>query len=289
MKKVLITGVNGMLGKQIARKLRMDYDVAGLGRSQSHEVSEYHIIDLYNNSEIESLKDFQFDYIIHAAANVNLKDCEDHPEKAAQIHIEASGKLASLFPSAKIIYISTDSVYDGISGNYVETDTTHPLNHYARTKLGGEAAIMAANPNHYILRVNIYGGDSPSGKSLFEWGYTSLKNHTPISGFSNVIFNPVSVMQLAEIIKQLMGKQDIPFGIYHIGIREQLSKYTFLQKIAEVFSLDKSLIAESIFQNKPGDIQRPENTTLNIDKISQYLNMESFTIESGMKDIALNS
>lgn len=285
MKKVLLTGINGMLGQQLFRTLETGYEITGLGRSASGPGKQYHSIDLADENALDALQGQHFDYIVHAAANVNLKDCEDFPEKAARIHVDASGRLARMFPSATILYISTDSVFDGVKGNFNENDTPNPLNAYARTKYEGELAVQAHHKNAYILRVNIYGAGSPSGKSLFEWGYHSLKAGQKISGFSNVLFNPLSITQLSQTVRAIMEHGGMPFGVYHLGIGEYLSKYEFLVRIADVFSLDKTLIAQTEYESKPGDIQRPADTTLDTGKICGYIDMAPLTVEGGIKDL----
>lgn len=287
-KKLLLTGINGMLGKALAQILSESFDVWGLGRSEVDAGLNYLKVDLANLDSWDGLKNNSFDYVVHAAANVNLKDCEENPWAAERIHVEASKQLAAFFPNAVFVYISTDSVFDGKTGGYKETDKPNPLNVYAKTKLGGEQGVLSIHKKAFIFRVNIYGTHSPSGKSLYEWGYNSLKNNIQISGFSNVIFNPLSVIQVGDIVNAVLSRNDMPFGIYHLGVKNGISKFEFLREIAKINSFDEALISEVLFENKENDIPRPINTVLEVTKLSHYVNLDKYTIGRGMQEIKMN-
>src|SRR3954447_24156995 len=161
MKKVLVTGASGMLGSRIAEYIQQSatFEVYGVGRKNIIRKYKYCQLDLLDKDAVkEVLNELNPDTIIHCAANVNLNDCEVNKENANSLHIEATKTLAS-FKSGecKIIYISTDSVFDGVKGDYTETDQPSPLNYYALSKLMGEEKLAQVNPNFLVLRTNLYG------------------------------------------------------------------------------------------------------------------------------------
>jgi len=285
-KQVLITGITGMLGSQLAKHFYNDYLVNGLAREKS---TKYPVltIDLYDQQSIESLKDKTFDIILHAAANVNLQECEKNPEKAHQIHVGATKTLAQMFPNALFVYISTDSVFDGEIGNYSEGAPTNPLNIYAQSKLGGEYQVMNFCEKHYILRTNIYGTREPMGVSLFEWAYKSLMQEKLIYGYENMLFNPLSVTQLSKLIYKLIDAQ-ISYGIYHVGCFGSLSKYDFLLSVADTFDFDKNLIKPVLYTNQEQEIKRPINTTLNVDLLNSKISLAEYSIAHGLEEIRNN-
>src|SRR6056297_800637 len=172
--KVLITGINGMLGSAIFKALSKDEEVEiyGVGRRvQTHKnLNHYFRGDLTNSNFIEKISSgINFDWIIHCAAIVDLKYCEDNPHIARSTHVTSTELLSRNNPKSKFIYISTDSIFDGRKGNYSEKDEPSPLNIYAKTKLQGERVIRESHLSYYILRLNIIGQNSSRGNSLFEW------------------------------------------------------------------------------------------------------------------------
>jgi len=164
MKKlnVLITGSNGMLGKDIVYILSSTgkFNIHGINRTMNvkSKIKEY-ICDLTNFNMLKSiLKEINPDIIIHCAANVNVDSCESDKNYAYKINTESVKILASYNPSkSKFIYISTDSVFNGMNEDYKEEDMPDPLNYYAFTKLKGEKLALLENPRAIVIRTNIYG------------------------------------------------------------------------------------------------------------------------------------
>ncbi|MEJ7626487.1 MAG: SDR family oxidoreductase [Ferruginibacter sp.] len=284
--KILITGINGMLGNKIASSLvhGHDHKLFGLARSKTYEIPNivYYYLDLTNQEDLKNnLNDISPDIIIHCAANVNITDCENNKEKAFSLHVETSKTLALHNPHARIIYISTDSVYDGIQGNYKESDTTKPINYYAQTKLLGEQAILQNNSNALILRTNIYGFVKPMKSSLAEWAITRLeKNNESIMGFRDVFFNPLYTGQVAGLLPYFFNS--LYQGILNLGTQEHISKYDFLIKIAEVFNFKKELITKNSVSDIEALKNRPRNTTLNTCNLESQLKF-SFSINEGIE------
>lgn len=284
MKRILITGYTGMLGCSIADRLSKNpnYTIYGIARKRDSKLKSIFQIegDLADTSFYDSLQFVAPDIIIHTSALVDLNLCETEKTFASRVN-SASGKhLATLFPNAHFIYISTDSVFDGVDGNYKEEMQTNPLNHYAFTKREGERVIQKISKRALILRTNIFGHKS-NGKSLFDWAYQELKHNKPIKGFEDVYFNPLYTGQVAQIIEQVLTQHPHLTGIYHLGCHETLNKYEFLKLISKIFQLNEELIAPSSIKNFPSKVKRPLNTTLNTQKLAAVMK-RTFSIEEGM-------
>ncbi len=269
--KILITGINGMLGSAIFKQLSTDkkFEIYGVGRSsQSHKsLKDYFRGDLTNSSFIERVSNrINYDWIVHCAAIVDLKFCEENPDIALRTHLNATKLLSIKNPKSKFIYISTDSIFDGVKGNYKEQDEPNPLNIYAKTKLQGEVFIQKNHLDYFIFRLNIIGQNSSNGNSLFEWAHQSLKEDRDIFGFDNVIFNPLHVEQVSMILLKMIEVEP-PIGIYHLGSLQPISKLEFIHKVAESNYLDKNLINRKTVDYSSSDISRPLNTSLNIEKL----------------------
>jgi dTDP-4-dehydrorhamnose reductase len=265
--KVLITGATGMLGSRIFRLLQTNsfYQVFSIGRSNIY--SNHIACDIADISAFaNAVNKISPDYIIHCAANVNIENCEQEKDYAYKLHVLTSRVIASRKDLKKSIFISTDSVFDGRKGGYKEDDFVAPLNYYALTKALAEACFSNACHPSLTLRTNMFGFNNPMKKSLFEWAWSSLNHGKEISGYSNVYFNPLYVGTIAKIVVDML-RTDV-MGVLHIGCNEGLSKYDFIERIADIFDLSKHLVKPSIAQDD-GLLKRPLNTTLNVDLFQQ--------------------
>ena len=224
-KRVLIAGSRGMLGKDITHSLLFEnkYEIFGINRSKSDKtkIIEYSC-DLTDFSKVKKILDeVKPDILINCAANVNVDSCEKDKDYAYMINAEAARGLAKYIPcSAKYIYISTDSVFDGMKGDYTEDDEPAPVNYYAFTKLEGEKLVIKEKPDSIIIRTNIYGFHIPFGKSLVEWCIENLNQNNNILGFDDVYFNPVYTKQLARAICKLINVNYE--GLIYVGCKENM-------------------------------------------------------------------
>ena len=285
--KVLITGVTGMLGLKIYEIFKKNkFTVLGVARGHHSQVDSNELVigDLTSHGFIDSLKYFNPDIVIHTAANVNVNFCETNKQYTDLLHIESSKNISQIFNKAKIVYISTDSVFSGNNGMFDESSVVNPANYYALTKLRGENEVLYNNSKSYILRLNIYGYHQPIGNSLFEWGLTNIKQNNSVKGFKNVYFNPLYSGQIAGVVYQMLVKQ-IPFGLYHLACDEFLSKYDFLTKIADRFNLNRTLIEATDAESATMGVFRPLNTTLVNRKIKLALPEFDFSLDSGLSQL----
>jgi len=283
MNKILITGTNGMLGKDIYSVLSKNKEniIYAINRKKDNRISNSYAVDIRDFKSISQIiNNINPDIVIHTAALVDLNYCEKNKEIAYDVNVSASENLAKL--SKRLIYISTDSVYKGGEGNFIENESKQPINYYAKTKSIAEDKILRANSNSIIVRTNIYGFHNPIGNSLFEWVYKSLKNGNEINGFEDVFFNPLYTKQLANAIKSLLDK-DFD-GVINIGCEETLSKLKFLLKIANKFNFNPQLITPVSIDSKLQKAKRPKNTTLNLRKMKDVLGF-SFLIDSGIENL----
>jgi dTDP-4-dehydrorhamnose reductase len=282
-KKILITGITGMLGSAVLKTFQVsnNYEIFGVSRNSLNNLKNVVMFygDLSDKDFMNSFKT-KFDIIIHCSAEVNVNLCETDKVLAFNSNVVATENLVLLSPKL-IVYISTDSVFDGQIGGYVEESNVNPLNYYAKTKLLGEKAIEKNKFNFLILRTNIYGFNQPMKNSLFEWAYKELKEQKSINGFSNMYFNPLYVGQIAELL-YLWVQLEIEKGIYNIGSENFVSKYEFLNYVLEVFDFDKNQLKSVLFDNKQCTAPRALDTTLDISKTKKAVNNFDFSLKSGI-------
>ncbi|MCW3115990.1 MAG: dTDP-4-dehydrorhamnose reductase [Chitinophagaceae bacterium] len=268
--KVLLTGASGMLGKMLFKELNVQkrYEVFTVSRTELKISDKHFINDIGDHNQLtQILRSCEPEIVINCAAYVNLDFCEKNQTQTSLLHQRAVSILSS-YPSVQsLYYISTDSVFDGQSGNYDEEDLVNPLNYYALSKLHGESETLKKAKNGFIIRTNIFGFNSTAGKSLFEWAYQNLSTGNSINGFTNVFFNPLYVWNLSKMIISFM-QMNCSTGIYNFASNQGISKYMFLFKIAEVFGFDTKLIKPIRLDISQMNAMRPLNTTLNTNKIN---------------------
>ncbi len=275
MTRLLITGVSGLLGINLALEaVRKGYQVTGIAHQHSLRNIPFQVqlADLSRVSVIGGLlESCQPDGIIHCAAIANLEAAEANPEMTQRVNVDLPGRLAAEARRRNLafIHLSTDAVFDGLKGDYSETDLPNPQSVYARTKLAGEHAVADACPDAMIARVNFYGWSISGKRSLAEFFFYNLSAGQHLMGFKDVLFCPLEVHDLAELLLQSLEKK--LNGIYHVVSRESLSKYDFGVAIARKFGLDETLInPASVFESSLV-ARRSPNLTLRVDKIARSL------------------
>lgn len=282
MTRLLVTGASGLLGLNLALYASQRGDqVTGLVNSHSLPAAPFEVraLDLVRYEGMERLLDeTRPEVMIHCAAVANLDAAEAQPDLAWRLNGEIPGLLAARAAQRgiKFVHISTDAVFDGLRGNYSESDATNPLGLYARTKLAGEQAVLEANPSAIVARVVFYGWSLTGKRSLAEFFINHLSAGKPVQGFTDVIFCPLLVNNLAVILMQMVDKG--LSGIYHAVSREALSKYAFGVAIARRFGWDETLIRPVSMAGLPSGegglvARRSLNLTLCTDKLAAALGL----------------
>jgi dTDP-4-dehydrorhamnose reductase len=275
MTRLLVTGASGLLGANLAiLAQKLGYEVLGWTNSRPLVDAPFatRAVDFSNPQDLaRAFQAAEPDALINCAAQANVDAAEKQPERAYRVNAEAAGELAKLAGSASLptIHISTDAVFDGITGNYKETDSPNPLNTYAQSKLAGEHAVAQANPEAAIARVVFYGWSLTGTRSLAEFFYNNLTASKPVNGFTDMFFSPLYVAHLAEALLEMLQKR--LSGIYHVYAPESLSKYDFGVRLAQEFELDASLIRPISALDSDLPTRRSLNLSMNTDKLQAAL------------------
>ncbi len=285
-KRLLVTGASGLLGLNLALAAGEEHLVVGADRcTLSGAPFEQICLDLLEPGAAERLLEAaRPDWLIHCAALADLEACEANPLLARRLNAHLPGELAAACRErgVKMIHISTDAVFDGTkAGRYTEEDAPAPLSLYARTKLEGEEAVLAANPEAIVARVNFY-GFSPSGRrSLAEFFLNNLLAGAPVRGFTDVTFNPTFVGDLADLLLAMLAA-DLR-GLYHTVGADVCSKYDFGCAIARRFGLDEGLIAPASVEGSGLTARRAHNLGLDAHKLSTALGRPLPSFSTGLE------
>jgi dTDP-4-dehydrorhamnose reductase len=285
MKRLLVTGASGLLGFNLALRESAHRDVTGVVHSCALSRTPFQVLtaDLTNLDTANRLLDtVQPEGVIHCAAMADIDACEKQPEQAAQINAYVPGELAQACckRGIRLVHLSTDAVFDGSRGGYLETDTPNPLSVYAQTKLRGEQLVLDAFPDAVVARVNFYGWSLTGKRSLPEFFYNNLSSGNTVMGFTDVEFCPLFVDHLADLLMRLL---DGAFsGIFHVVSPVSLSKYEFGCRIADIFGLNTRLIQPVSVMDGRLTARRSPKLTLNTDKLKEALQIPLPGIQEGI-------
>jgi dTDP-4-dehydrorhamnose reductase len=295
--RILVTGASGLLGLNFCLTLADSQQITGVSHSNVLKDVPFQNVqaNLTSAGSISRLiSDHQPHLVVHCAAMANVDVCEKQPDQAMRINAEVPGELAAICreKNIKLVHISTDAVFDGLRGDYSEEDAANPLSVYASSKLAGEKNVLRNYPQALIARVNFYGFSLRGSRSLAEFFLERLSTGQPVNGFVDVMFCPLYVVALIEILMQMVSK-DLS-GLYHVVSPESLSKYSFGVSIARKFGFDPGLIQPISVMESSLTARRSPRLELNVEKLlgekiglpSQAKGMERFYLDhlSGLPD-----
>jgi dTDP-4-dehydrorhamnose reductase len=282
--KVIIIGAGGYIGSNLFLYLsKKYYDVYGTINKTSFnpECKEKKIfqLDILNPDSIEDLlKKVSPDIIIHAAGLNSLVECEKHPDLAIKINVEGTSNIVKSInkvnPDIKLVFISSDYVFEGITGDYKETNTVNPITYYGKTKVLAENEISSNLQNFIICRTaNIYG----NGGNFFRFVYDNLNKKNPIEVFDDVHFTPTYINYFMNSIECLL-QQNFK-GFIHIAGKEKITRYDFAKIMANLLNVNLSLI-KPVPQPPTGLIAK--NSTLNTEYSHKIITNYNPTIEKSL-------
>lgn len=263
--KILITGANGMLAKEVKEKFANGNEII------LTDVAE---LDITNeNAVLNFVNEIKPDYIINCAAFTAVDKAEECYELADRINGDGPTNLAKAAKNtgAKLVHISTDYVFGGdleLSKDYKEDDIKNPVTAYGITKLHGEQGIEKNMEEYYIFRTAwLYGiGGNNFVKTMTKLGST----RDEISVVSDQHGSPTYAKDLAEIIYQAIEKQ-IPYGIYHATNQGYTTWYEFTKEILAEQNIECKVnpvtTEEYIEMMKITQAKRPFNSQLSKNKL----------------------
>jgi len=283
MEKLIITGSAGLLGSKVMKFAKRDYEVMPLHNTKPLHPNSLKL-DITDREQVYNLlTKLKPDIAIHAASETNVDKCETEKEHAWKINVEGTRNiaLACSKAGAKLVYISTDYIFDGEKGLYIEEDKPNPINYYGVTKLEGENQVIQHCKNYAILRTSVLYGWHPWKQNFATWTINQLKQNKEITVVEDHYNTPTLADNLAEITIEAVQK-DLQ-GIYHVSGSERISRYEFARQIAKTFNLDPNLIKPiKMSQLTAWIAKRPEDSSLNTDKIQKQLKSKPLNITEGL-------
>lgn len=294
MKTIIVTGSNGLLGQKIIYALRNRTDIkcisTSLGENRMKEKSGYiyQELDITNQSEVYKIFDlYKPDAVINTAAMTNVDACESKREEAWLLNVQSVQSLinACSVHQSHLVHLSTDFVFDGRSGPYIETDEPNPLSFYAHSKYEAEKLILASSVSASIIRtIIIYGVvDDNSRSNVVLWAKNALENKKQITVINDQFRSPTLAEDLAKACITAAIKKSK--GIYHVSGREVMNILEMVKIIADYFGLDANyIIPISSFDLKQPAV-RPPVTGFIIEKAIRELDFQPKTFLQGLAEL----
>lgn len=288
--KILITGSTGLLGKGLSETADGQHELVG-AHLRDYPVKDpraRHIaLDVRDRGAVRKLFAAErFDAVIHAAGLATVDLVEKHPEEGRRSNLEGTITIAEACAAhgAHLVYISTNSVFDGRSAPYAEDAPVNPLHEYGRVKLACEAAARGL-PGCTIARpILMYGWNHLVNRpNPVTWIYEQLLHGNRVALVDDIYENPLYNRQCGRALWRMVSQR--PQGIFHLAGAERVNRFELGLKVARAFALDESLLSRVDSSHFPSIVPRPKDTTFLTARMERELGIKPMTLEEGLADM----
>jgi len=286
---VLVTGAAGFLGWYAARALAdRDRTVVGTSRDGAGlppgVEARALALDDGGAAAADLLRELRPGAVIHLAAESSADACARDPARARRINAEATGAIARAAAEvgAWLLFSSTDLVFDGTAAPYAEDDPTSPLGPYMASKVEGEAAVLAASPEHLVVRVALLYGRAGGRKGGFCDAFLRRLERgedTPL--FVDQFRTPLLVGDAAELLADLEARR--PGGVLHLAGPDRVSRYEHGLILAETLGRDPALCEPVPMSAVSGLAPRPPDVSLAIDRLVALVGRSPRGVRAGAR------
>ena len=288
--RVLVIGGSGFIGRYLARRLQETpgHEVIGTFRSRppSAETGSWRRVELTDAAELERVFSLSSpDVVVHLAAMADVGACEREPDQAAAVNVAATSVIAGLCQGyeARLVFVSTEYVFDGQRGFYREDEDANPATTYGRTKWEAEREVARLAPRGSIVRTSIvYGWPLQAHRNFAPWLVERLRSRQPYYSPTDVLRTPVYVEHLVDGIARLV-EGDYP-GVHHVAGSDWVSMHDFALAIADGFQLDRGLVipAEAGAQDGSGGNESGEKLGLDCGRTFRLLGLTQPGLAEGI-------
>lgn len=283
--RLLVTGASGLLGACVVLEQSPRFSIVAAFHEHPLVPGPYELLPLDITQPDAVLAAFQQarpDLVVHTAALTNVDLCEERPADAERINVQGASAVAAAAEAvgAALIHMSTDYVFDGMTGRYTEEDPPHPLGVYARTKRAGEEAVLARCPGATVVRTTLYGWNGRAKQSFAERVLEGVSGGRPVTAFTDMYWSPTLANDLADALVRLI-ERPMP-GIFHVAGRERCSRYEFACAVATAFSHDPALVCTGRLAEASLKAPRPPDASLDVSKYERTFGVTLPTLAEGL-------
>jgi len=301
--KLLVIGGSGLLGyktTELAAKKHETFFTYNYRPAEIENATGLKLDKCDREETLRTTEKIRPDVVIDTAAQHNVDYCETNKQEAWKVNVEGTKNVVDACKQigARLIFLSTDYVFDGTKGRYSEQDLPNPINYYGETKLEAENLVKNAGIRSAIARTSVIYGWNPSeiaglksssGKSVnfAIWALRKLRVGEEIKTVTDQYSSPTLADNLAEVLlaMALSDKQ----GIYHTAGGSCLNRYDFTLKIARVFGFDNTLIRPVTSEAFKQAAQRPKRCCLDTSKTEQTFDVKLLDAETGLQAMKIQA
>lgn len=293
MKRVIVTGASGFVAGSVVCQAGADWEVHAFSRTpppfdRDGVVWHQHgpLAGLLDPAGLgRHFDSIQPDAVIHSAAIPDIDYCERHPDVAEEVNVNYTIALAEMCRERKVrmVFTSTDTVFDGNRGNYTEADAPAPVNHYGRTKVRAEQAVAERLEDFCIARLAIVMGLRfyGEGNSFLCRLLDALESGREVPVPAEEIRSPVDVVTAGRALLELAGNSFQ--GIIHLAGNDRLSRLEFSRLIAERLGYPPERVVAAAAADIPGRARRPRDASMDNAKARATLRMPMRGVLDGLE------
>ena len=299
--KVLLTGASGLVGHAtLLAVLARGHEVLAVGGERlpglpigaaAQKKAMAIQCDLTDAFALDRLAfDYYPDALINCAAISSQAAVEAQPELAEKLNVALPRRMAQIANhlGAPLLHLSTDFVFDGESGPYRSTDVPMPRTLYGQLKLMAEKEVLRyGGDTVVVLRITVVNGNSPTGKrSLHEKLLHSLTAGKPVTLFSDELRQPVSAINVADVLTELIERPNL-HGLFHWAGPDTLSRYEIGQKILRHFGLPENLVVPALSADQPDTDKRPRKLEFILPPLLGKLKAQPTPFEQQLEELII--
>ena len=274
--RIVVTGASGQLGSYLIDRLieRSHEIVAWSGRTTETRAGiAIRPVELTDSGAVATaLADAAPDVVIHAAAVSSAETAARDPERSLAVNVAATellSKWAATY-NRRLIYTSTDLVFDGSKSWYREDDPAHPILVYGQTKYAAERFVLDV-PRGLVARLSLLYGPSRSGrKGFFDRAISALRAGTPQAYFTDEYRTPLDYATAARALVRLAESDTL--GTIHLGGTERLSRFELMSRAATALGVDPTLVRPNRRADVPFAEPRPADLSLDSSRFYRLFN-----------------
>lgn len=279
---LLLTGANGFIGRRLLSGLSGPWTVVSASRTASGPDTA--VLDLAEPSSIARVFDaVRPDVVVHAGAVADPDTAERDPAYARKVNVDATRALARLCGGARsrLVFLSTDLVFDGAGSWYDEDAAPRPLSVYGKGKLEAEEAALTLCPGAVALRVSSCYGRPLGGRTCFvDHLHAGLAAGKTMHGFTDQWRTSTNADQLPEVIRRLLADPDLE-GVFHWGGADRASRYETAVAFARALGFDESLVVPGSAADKKFLAARPRDVSLDSGRLAAAIGLAPTGLKEG--------
>ena len=289
--KALVIGGTGLVGNALLRAWAARGAEVSAATYHCHASGGFLQLDMQDAARVQSLlAEKRPEVVAVPAANPFVDYCELHPVETRRVNVEGTLNVARACREigARMIFYSSDYVFDGVKGIYTEEDAPCPINEYGRQKAEAERGVLAADPRNLVIRTSGAYGWQWEPKNFVLQIIKNLAEGKTLSVADDLRYNPTYVENLAEMTVELCSAG--AGGIFHVVGSEEIARYAFAVRVAKAFALNPGLLRPLPVSEIHSPTPRPRESSLRTDKVRAAVALSPIGVAEGLsRMLALES